>query len=116
MRLGIRRSQAVDLEVVAPGGEGDHFLLHELIEELLGGAHLQVVVDREPGGGDGLHLSQLLHELLGGHLGDVQGADGLLELAFLLGFLFLLPPLLPLDLLHTFLCGHGVSHSVSVSH
>ncbi len=101
---------------MASGGEGDGFLLHELVEELLRSAHLQGVVDREPGGGDGLHLPQLLYELLGGHLGDVQGADGLLEPHLLLDLPLLLPPLLLLDLLQASFPGHGVSHSVSASH
>ena len=98
---------------MASGGEGDGFPLLELLEELLSGAHLEVVVDREPGGGYGLHLPQLLHELLASHIRNVQGADGLFESPLFLGlFPFLLPVLLPLDLPHASFTGHGVSHAI----
>ena len=101
--------QAVDLQVVAPGGQGQDFLPPELLQKLLGRAHLDVHLDGEACGGDGLHPPELVHQLLAAHVGDVQGADGLLDPPSLLP---LLAPLLPLPLLNlpeALLLGH-ISH------
>ncbi len=95
---------------MAPGGQGQDLLLLQLLQQLLGGAHLDFHLGGQAGGRDGLHPLELLHELLVAHLGDVQGADGLLHPALALGLLLALPRLLLLHLLQTFLLRHASHH------